>query len=76
MWLCDLACFVHTGKTLPALAMVRIWQFTEKLNRHRRHNTQDTVAMEESIVVKGARKAKWTKHVLTKYRMKQAFRYR
>lgn len=77
MWLCDLACQKHTGKSLPVHILAEIWRITAKLNRHARNQPHGSDRdVDVSIVPKGAKKGKWTRHVVTKYRIRQAFGYR
>lgn len=81
MWLCDLACQKHTGKSLPVPVLADIWRMTARLNRRarsqpRRPDVDVDGDGDVSIVPKGAKKGKWTKHIATKYRIGQAFRYR
>lgn len=74
LWLIDLACIKHTSRTLPSLVLALI---REKMARIKvKKKTPVYEEKEESIVVKGARKAKWAKHIMTKFRIKRAFRYR
>ena len=77
LWLCDLACRKLTGTPLPHLPM---WIIASDLDRL---NKQDVIKFEkpelkseDEIIIKGSRKKKWTKHILTKYRIKRAFRHR
>lgn len=73
LWLCDLACIKHTNKSIPVIALAIIYEHAKP------HYNEKKNAMHQKeceIIPKGAKKGKWAKHILTKYRMKQAFRYR
>uniref|UniRef100_A0A6C0F822 Uncharacterized protein n=1 Tax=viral metagenome TaxID=1070528 RepID=A0A6C0F822_9ZZZZ len=74
---CDIICRRKTGKPLPDLAMQII---SHHLKRLKKNTTKLEEPLEcdcnERLVIKGACKKKWTKHIFTKYRIKNAFRYR
>ena len=87
LWLCDAACRTLTGETLPQLPLAIIREYVMLMEladlkgaRSRRSRGANGPKGEDdsdvAIVPKGARKKKWTKHVVTKHRIKQAFRWR
>lgn len=78
--LCDLACWRKTGKRLPNDILQIIHEYyiyfeeTCIIEKQRKLHQLDYI-----LISKGARKKHMnnsTKHILTKFRMKQAFRWR
>ena len=77
--LCDLACRKYTGISLPDLPMYIISYNLDSMmrkNNKMKKPKKEISEFDENIVIKGARKKKWAKCVLTKYRMKKAFKFR
>ena len=91
LWVLDLACMKHCRKQLPILTLVIVFDYVEYLeslefkkrvkqrspkNPHCPEGTSDVM----TLVVKGARKKKWTprkenRQTFTRYRMRRALRY-
>ena len=86
MWVLDLACMKHCGKQLPTLTLVHVFNYVQEAQKRTTprkpklprcpEGTQDIV----SLVVKGARKKKWSlrrehRQCATQYRMRRALRY-
>lgn len=95
LWVLDLACMKHCGKQLPILTLVTVFdyvQYMEEIDRleeakkrrtqrrpknpHCPEGTSDVM----TLVVKGARKKKWTprkenRQVATHFRMRKALRF-
>ena len=75
VWLCDLACRTLTGRQLPDLCMNMIQ--TESIKRTPPKPKRINVnCVDFEIIEKGAHKKKWAKKLMSKFRIKQAFRYR
>ena len=92
LWVLDLACMKHCGKQLPILTLVTVFEYVyyleeieriEEAKRRRTNRKPKNPYCPEgtSLVVKGARKKKWTlprkenRQTLTRYRMRRALRY-
>ena len=92
----DLACMKHCGKQLPTLTLLTIFDFVlymeeiDRIEEAKKRRTQrrsknphcpDGTSDVMALVVKGARKKKWTpprkenRQTLTHYRMRRALRY-
>ena len=79
VWLCDLACRTLTGRQLPDLCMKIIQSDSFKKVPKRtppRPKSVNANCVDFEIIEKSAHKKKWTKKLMSKFRIKQAFRYR
>ena len=76
IWLCDLACRLYTKSPLPDLVMILIHSNIKSGRQLHRRKPKHADEYEEAYIVKGARKKKWAKHIVTKCRIRRAFRYR
>ena len=80
LWIIDLACNKYTNKSLPFLALAEIGKYAQnhkqKQLKHLKHQTSLAHVEDVSYVERGSRKKKWTKHVLSKVRIKRSVRYR
>ena len=91
----DLACMKHCGKQLPILTLVTVFDYVlymeeiDRIEEARKRRTKkspknphcpEVTSDIMALVVKGARKKKWTprrenKQCVTQYRMRRALRY-